>query len=184
MLRQQPFWNALILNILLGTAWHTVTFLLCVYKNPAAFSPRRKIYHPRSWEREGRLYAEMLRINRWKDYLPRHNGKNGFSKEHLEGVSLEYIDRFIIETCRGEWNHSMNCLLAPVLLILNRPELGFCLAIPILIGNFPFVIIQRYNRFRLQRLRKRILRRQKRLSLQTEETGAVPPAAAVSVHKN
>lgn len=126
------------------------------------------MFLPRSWERNGKFYSNVLRINQWKDWLPQHTGKDGFSKEHLDNISIEYLDRFIMETCRGEWNHVMNCRFWIVLILINDLPIGIFLSLCVIAGNLPFAMIQRYNRLRLQRLRKVILRRTKQESKQHE----------------
>lgn len=73
-------------------------------------------------------------------------------------ITLSYLDRFIMETCRGEWDHWMCSLYMIVSLIINPFWIGLLLGILVLVGNLPFIAIQRYNRFRLQTLRKRMLR--------------------------
>ncbi|MGN0470510.1 MAG: hypothetical protein ACI4GV_06315 [Acutalibacteraceae bacterium] len=162
MLKDQPFLNALLINILLGAVWHYATFFLCISINKSAFDPNRKMYQPHKWEKGGKFYSDVLKINKWKDFLPQHVGKDGFSKDHLDDVSIEYLDEFIMETCRGEWNHTMNCLFAIALLLMNDLPFGIFLTIALLLGNLPFAVIQRYNRFRLQKLRKTIIRKQER----------------------
>ncbi len=159
MLREQPLIPMLLLNLLFGTLWHYLIFFLCITRGPAAFSPSKRRYQPRKWEQGGKFYHKALRINRWKDRLPQHISKGGFSKDHLDSLSIEYIDRFITETCRGEWNHSVNCLYAVVLILLNDLPTALVWIVLLLLGNLPFVCIQRYNRFRLQKLRKALLRR-------------------------
>ena len=102
-------------------------------------------------------YADHLKINKWKDFLPQHIGKDGFSKDHLDDVSIEYLDEFILETCRGEWNHIANCYFAVVLFIINPFWTAFILTILLFLGNLPFAIIQRYNRFRLVKLKNTLM---------------------------
>lgn len=172
MLKDQPFWNALLINILLGAVWHYATFFLCISIDKKFFDPNRKMYKPHKWERDGKFYSDVLKINKWKDFLPQHVGKDGFSKDHLDDVSVEYLDEFIMETCRGEWNHSMNCLFAIALLLMNDLLFGIILSIALLLGNLPFAIIQRYNRFRLQKLRKTIIRRQERAARKASKASA------------
>lgn len=162
MLRDQPIINTLLINLLLGAVWHYATFFLCISINISAFDPKRRIYQPHKWEKEGKFYNDVLKINKWKDFLPQHIGKDGFSKDHIDDFSIEYIDEFILETCRGEWNHSMNCVFAVVLMIINNFTIGIILTILLWLGNMPFAIIQRYNRFRLQKLRKTLVRKQER----------------------
>jgi glycosyl-4,4'-diaponeurosporenoate acyltransferase len=84
--------------------------------------------------------------------------KNRAFKKHFSDASIEYIDEFIMETCRGEWVHLNDCLCAVVLLLINPLLVGLVLSFFVLLGNLPCAIVQRYNRFRLQALRKKMLR--------------------------
>ena len=162
MLRNLSFDEAILTNITLTAIWHFFTYILCIYINTDFFDASKKYYQPKKWENNGKIYNDVLKINRWKDLLPQYVGKDGFSKSHLTDVSIEYLDKFIMETCRGEWNHAMNCLFAIVLFAINGFFTAFILSLLLIIGNAPFVIIQRYNRFRLQKLRKMIIRRSER----------------------
>ncbi len=164
MLREQHILCILSVNLLLCAVWHIIVFFLCIKLSTGFFSPERRLYKPHKWERNGRFYSAFLKINRWKDRLPQHTGKNGFSKEHLDSVSLEYIDRFIIETCRGEWNHTMNCMLIIFLFALNDIPVAAVLSLLVAAVNLPFIFIQRYNRLRLQRVRNCILRKSEKIT--------------------
>lgn len=171
MLRNLPLDDAILTNVILAAIWHFITFLLCTSINTGFFDASKKIYQPRTWENDGKIYNDVLKINRWKDLLPQHIGKDGFSKSHLTDVSVDYLDEFIMETCRGEWNHSMNCLFAVVLFAVNGFLMAVVLSLLLLVGNLPFVIIQRYNRFRLQKLRRMIIRRSEKM--RNRETSGV-----------
>lgn len=162
MLRDQPLLNLFLLDVLLCAVWHYGTFYICITLPKAFFNPDKKMYQPHAWEHNGRFYSDVLKMNTWKDLLPQHIGKDGFSKDHLDDISLEYLDEFIMETCRAEWNHTMNCLFAVVLLLLNGLAMALILTFLLLLGNLPFALIQRYNRFRLQRLRESLQRRMER----------------------
>lgn len=162
MLRNEPLLNALLINLLLGTIWHYATFFLCISIKIEHFDSKRARYQPRKWEKNGKWYADHLKINKWKDFLPQHIGKDGFSKDHLDDVSIEYLDEFILETCRGEWNHIANCYFAVVLFIINPFWTAFILTILLFLGNLPFAIIQRYNRFRLVKLKNTLIKKAER----------------------
>ncbi|MBQ8134412.1 MAG: hypothetical protein IJ192_08420 [Clostridia bacterium] len=162
MLRDQPFTNSLLINLLLGAIWHYITFIICVSVNNSFFDPDKKMYHPHKWENGGKFYNDVLKINKWKDFLPQHIGKDGFSKDHLDDTSIPYLDEFIMETCRGEWNHTMNCMFAVILFIINNFFTALILTLCLLAGNLPFAVIQRYNRFRLQKLRNMLIRKAER----------------------
>lgn len=175
MLNEQPLYKVLIINVILGIIWHISMLFICVAKNTSTFSPEKRLYRPHKWEKGGKIYSDILKINRWKDMLPQHIGKNGFSKEHLDTVSIEYLDNFILETCRGEWNHTMNCTFAFVLFLLNNALIALILSLLLILGNLPFIIIQRYNRFRLQKLRTILLKRN------TQRRTAKEPAASQNI---
>ena len=171
MLKEQPTINAFIINFILGVIWHYAVLFVCISIDDSAFEPTKRMYRVRKWENDGKFYADVLKINKWKDFLPQHVGKDGFSKEHIDDVSIEYLNKFILETCRGEWNHRMNCVFAIVLFTINGvTNVSVILAAADIFGNIPFLMIQRYNRFRLQRLRKMLLRKMERQSRKQDIT--------------
>ena len=102
--------------------WHVAVFLACVKIPTAFFDATKSRYLPKKWEKGGRWYRDNLKIQLWKDKLPQHIGKGGFSKAHLTDVSIEYLDEFIMETCRGEWMHLTNCLCGVVMLAGQFPR--------------------------------------------------------------
>lgn len=155
MLRNQSFIDMFLWNLVIVALWHLIVFFACLKLPSAKFDPAKERYMAKDWERGGRWYREKLKIQLWKDRVPQHIGKDGFSKEHLSDLSVDYIDDFILETCRGEWMHKKNCICAVVIILINPVLVGFVFSFLILLGNLPFAIIQRYNRFRLQVLRKK-----------------------------
>lgn len=172
MLKGIPPLDMLIWNIMIVAAWHIVVFIACVKLPPSTFDASKSRYQSRAWEHNGRWYKDKLKINLWKDRVPQHIGKGGFSKEHFTDVSLEYLDQFILETCRGEWMHLSNCICAVVVFLINPLFPGLLFSFLILLGNLPFALIQRYNRFRLQTVRRKIIR-DRNLAAVKSETDAV-----------
>ncbi|KZZ82533.1 MULTISPECIES: hypothetical protein [Bacillaceae] len=160
-----PFWliavNAiLLLFIQFGTAW----ILSCIpSKN---FRRSSFLYKKRKWEREGRFY-ERLSIRRWKDRLPEAGGwfEKGYSKKSLQGTNEENIDRFIIETRRGELAHWLQILPSFLFFLWNSPLGGWIIVSYALAFNLPFIAIQRYNRIRLIRVSETKKRVQKKILL-------------------
>ncbi|HCW79987.1 MAG TPA: hypothetical protein DG942_02640 [Ruminococcaceae bacterium] len=155
MISSSSFLFILWCNIAIIALWHGVTFVACLKLPDSTFDESRSRYAPRLWEHEGRWYRDNLKIQLWKDKIPQFISKHGFSKRHFTDNSKEYLDRFILETCRGEWMHFKNCICAIITLIINPFIIGALLSLFILIANVPFAIVQRYNRFRLQLIRKR-----------------------------
>ena len=114
--------------------------------------PDRGWFRIRPWERGGDFYRDILGIDRWKNKLPTLKGLTHFSKKHLDGDGPGYLERFIVETCRSESNH-MRAIFSVVVMKLWTPfGLWFLCLVLALVGNLPFICIQRYNRPRLQRL--------------------------------
>lgn len=155
MLKNLSFLNMFVWNLVIIGLWHIVVFLACIKLRSTKFNPAKERFAAKSWEHGGRWYRDKLKIHLWKDKVPQYIGKDGFSKEHFTDLSLEYIDEFIMETCRGEWMHMKNCICVVITLIINPLLVGLIFSFLILLGNVPFAIIQRYNRFRLQVLRKK-----------------------------
>lgn len=138
--------------------WHVAVFLLGTRCNEKMFDERKWRYQPFFWEQNGKWYQRHLKIKSWKDRLPQRVPDGGFSKEHLDGASVDYLNQFILETCRGEWIHFSNALLSLALLLFAPSPFKIPCAILILLIHLPYVAIQRYNRFRLIRCRNRVSR--------------------------
>ncbi len=115
------------------------------------FDPSRPAYRTHRWEADGEFYRQHLRVDRWKDYLPTFAGPHGFSKKHLAAADADYLARFIRETCRGESNHVRAVGSVVVMKLWTPFDLWLFILVIALVGNLPFIIVQRYTRPRLQR---------------------------------
>lgn len=155
-LRSYTFSNIMFINTVLILLWHILCFILCVTCNPSVYASSKKIFKPRKWEKNGKWYEDKLRIKKWKDHLPQHIGKGGFSKQHFTSLSLEYIDTFIKETCRAEWDHTMSCIYIIITFVISPIPVAIIFSVITILANVPFLIIQRYNRFRLLRIRQKL----------------------------
>lgn len=147
--------DTIISNCILIFLWHSVVLIVTKNINIAFFNPQKYLYREKKWEKGGTFYIKYLKIKKWKDYIPQYVGKDGFSKRNLiknSKISLEYINQFIYETCRAEWNHLVCCILSFSSYIFNTNIYNFIfLLLPITI-NLPCLFIQRYNRIRLNKL--------------------------------
>ena len=109
-------------------------------------------YRCASWEPA--LYR-ALRVHDWQSKVPDMSRivPKLIPAKKLEGNFREQLPRMIEETCVAEFIHF---LLIPLGFYALRlwPGTGGAVftAVYILLGNLPFLIIQRYNRPRLQRL--------------------------------
>lgn len=97
---------------------------------------------------------DFLRIHRWKDAVP--DGANwfrgGFAKAALTAHDPAYLRRFITETRRGEACHWTVLVVIPVFFSWNPWWGDLVIAAYAMGANLPCILIQRYNRKRLQHL--------------------------------
>jgi hypothetical protein len=105
-------------------------------------------------------FYKKIRLPKWKDKLPQYNNK-GFSKRNLPNkISKEYLELFINVTCQAEMVHYIIIFLGYFSvffsLLTHNPKYWFFLFLLIAtfigICNIVFSLIQRYNRFRLEKL--------------------------------
>lgn len=122
------------------------------------FDPQRFPYRPYQWEKGGKFY-DKLHIRSWKDHLPDLSKycRKMFRKRVDSHPSAENLDRLLRETCVAEAVHWVLMVLSlPVIKIWNGPG-GWIVYAMCMLGNLPFIIIQRYNRPRLLKMLKRML---------------------------
>lgn len=107
------------------------------------------------FEREGKLY-EKIGIRSWQSKAPDISKLiPGIvpRKEMPRRPDAEALRRMINETCVAELTHILLCFAGLALLRLWPVAGGIVLFILYaLLGNIPFILIQRYNRPRLQKL--------------------------------
>lgn len=122
------------------------------------FHEHKWLYCLRSWEEGGRIYDRLFAVKRWKKRLPDGGAwfKNGFSKKKLASHNKLYLDTFVKETCRAELTHWMVILASPVFFLWNFTFVGFIMIFYAFLTNLPCIIVQRYNRPFLIRIRDAI----------------------------
>lgn len=147
------FWRAALYLAALGILAHPLGQAL----PRSRFDPQRFPWRCRPWEKNGRIY-ERLGIRRWKNKLPDMSRllPDMVKKRLGQADTL----RLIQETCTAECVHWWLLLLSAGILLLWRSP--WCWALWLLynlLGNLPYIIIQRYNRPRLLRLAEKEKRR-------------------------
>lgn len=109
---------------------------------------------------EKKLYAK-IRVQKWKKYMPTYNPP----KFDLRRRPPQEI---VAETCRAEINHLLiiPLCLFPIFWSLFWGELPVFLITSVLsaLAEVPFIIIQRYNRPRLQKAAAQIAARKNKFS--------------------
>lgn len=113
--------------------------------------PLNRVFRERAFEEKGLFWKKYLAVHRWKDRLP--DGASlfnlGYKKKVLPEKSVEEVNRFIKETKRAELTHWLLFLSGPFFFFWNPVWAGWVNVIYASLLNLPFIIIQRYNRARL-----------------------------------
>jgi glycosyl-4,4'-diaponeurosporenoate acyltransferase len=100
----------------------------------------------------GRLYRR-IGLHLWKDRLPEAGGfAGGMSKRKLPGTDSTALARFAAETRRAELTHWL--AMTPILVfpLWNPWWLVGVMALYALAANLPCILVQRYNRARIERM--------------------------------
>ncbi len=113
-------------------------------------------------------FYEKLKIRLWKDRVPEIGQFTGFRKNKLDDPkSVEYLDRFLLESCYGEIGHFCSIFIGFVILFASFvTPMWFAISIPVAFVNaflnIPSFCILRYNSYKLEVLRKSMLKKQAR----------------------
>jgi len=94
----------------------------------------------------------LTRIKFWKDALPEAGAmfKEGTSKRNLSSTSTEALNDLRLETLRAEFAHYLFPLILPIFFVFNPWYLSLAMVFYAFFANIPFILIQRYNRSRLE----------------------------------
>ncbi len=148
------------IDAVVAIALHEVPKLF--FKN---FMTKTKFYNANNYPfkvyKFERNFYEKMGVRKWKDLLP---NKMGMRKDHLEDKNdTNYLNMFIIESCRAEFMHLVSALFS-ILPIILIPFKYFGIIMPVAIVNIILqilpVIVQRYNRPKIMIVQKRALRQQ------------------------
>jgi glycosyl-4,4'-diaponeurosporenoate acyltransferase len=145
---------AIVINI---TVWLVINLgvgMSTARMQSNSFNPQSWLYRQRIWERGGKIYKARLKVKKWKRLLPAIAAvvKGGFRKKHLGNADAAYVRRFILETCRAEFTHWVIFLFSLIFFLWNEWWIGLIMVAYGLATNMPCIVIQRYNRIRLERM--------------------------------
>ncbi|MFW5994835.1 MAG: hypothetical protein ACOCRN_01900 [Spirochaetia bacterium] len=120
------------------------------------------LFRERRWERGGNIYRKLFAVHRWKDLMPEAGAMfgGGFEKRTLSGHAPDYLRRFEAETRRAELSHWLPLPVSATFFLWNPVEIAVWMPVYAILTNIPFIVIQRFLRPRLARVRKSILKRE------------------------
>ena len=114
-------------------------------------------YRSASFEKEGAVY-NRLGIKKWQNKLPDMSRIfPGLMPAKRLGAKTDatQLTAMLQETCVAELVHGLLCFAGLRFLSLWRGVGGVVLTVLNILGNLPFILIQRYNRPRLAKLLRR-----------------------------
>ena len=147
------FWIT-FLNIFVWLIIHVGISYMC-FKIPLSFFMKDiRWFRVRNWELKGKIYQRIFNIKRWKGIIPDGGSlfNKGFPKKSLKNSHFEYLKIFLYETKRAEFTHWLIILPVPIFFIWNLWWIGIIMIIYALIVNIPCILLQRYNRARIEYL--------------------------------
>jgi glycosyl-4,4'-diaponeurosporenoate acyltransferase len=101
-------------------------------------------------------FYRRLRVHRWLRHLPEAGAAfGGESKESLPGLSPDDLERYLREVRRGEWVHWLSIAVSVLLFAVVWWPIALVLCALTALGNVPFIMVLRFNRFRVQRILSR-----------------------------
>lgn len=113
-------------------------------------NPNNKWFHQTRFEKH---FYKLLKVKQWKKHLPTYDLK-------LFDLKTQSIDSIIQHMCRAEVIHELMCILSlmPILFSLYFGDVLVFLitSIAAMTLELCFIIVQRYNRERLVKLKIRI----------------------------
>lgn len=131
------------------------------------FDASQKFYLQKKDENK---FLQFLNVKKWKDKIPNW-GNVGGDLNSQRTLDESGVQNFIFQTCQGEivhWFCIVSSLISAIILTIGRNDLFFRMILPIFIVyfivNMLSILVQRYNRPRLQVLLKRVQRQQANLT--------------------
>jgi glycosyl-4,4'-diaponeurosporenoate acyltransferase len=144
----------IVVDIVAWGAFHSLTGYAAYRLDDSRLARDGWLLRQRRFEDGGRWYRRRLRIHRWKDRLPEAGDlfRGGVSKRHVPGYDVAGLELFARETRRAELAHWWAMFCGPVFVPWNPPLAAGLLITYGVVANLPFIMIQRYNRFRIEGL--------------------------------
>ena len=130
------------------------------------FDPESYPFRSLPFERNGKIY-DAIHIRSWQKLAPDVSKlvPGIVPKKAVEGKpDAGTMDRMLRETCVAELTHWLLCV-AGIALFWLWPGMGGVVVyiLYVILGNLPFILIQRYHRPRLLRTRAILEKRERRM---------------------
>ena len=156
-----PQWLTVVVDVLAWGVFHAATGYAAHRLGNERLARDGWLLRQRRFEAGGHWYRSRLGIHRWKDKVPEAGAlfDGGVSKRQLPAPDAEGLAVFVRETRRAELGHWWALACSPLFVLWNPPLAATLLVAYGVLANLPFIVIQRYNRFRTQSVLARLARR-------------------------
>lgn len=142
----------IIINIFAWGFLHYFISYLC-FKIPLNYLKKdSRLFRIKGWEHSGKLWQKLFRVKKWKSRIIEGSSiaKTSYDKSHLHGKREKDLVVFAAETKRAELTHWLLIVPAPLFFFWNPIWAGWIMVIYALVANIPFIVVQRYNRGRIE----------------------------------
>ena len=138
----------------------------------AWFNVRQRLYRTYRWEKGGAVYQRIFRIHTWKNWMPNGGAlyPNTFSIRRLNSYNIDYLERWLQESCRAEFCHWMMIFPGFLFFFWNNVLMGCWMVFYAVFNNLFPIIIQRYNRPRMLQVISRLRRKSTSESMISEDS--------------
>lgn len=115
------------------------------------------LYRTREWEAEGQFWQTHFNVKKYAKIIPEGSRilGSGFYKRKLQHKEMTYLETFTLETKRAELTHWLSILPSGLFFLWNPVWAGWIMVIYALMFNVPIIMVQRYNRARLEKVLNR-----------------------------
>ena len=126
------------------------------------FSEDKFPYKDFLWEKHGKIYNK-LKIRKWKNKLLDMSKifTSMIPKAVSTNVTPAQLQALIKETCVAEFIHYVLCFTSVGVCWIYKDAKGVFVWFLCILGNLPYIVIQRYNRPLLRALRDKMLSKYK-----------------------
>lgn len=152
-----PVYWTVSIDIFAWAFFHVIVSVFCL-KLPLAYFLQDSIwFRLLAWEKSGKLWQQLFRVKRWKGHLIDGTAilKKGYGKKKLHGTEASDLVVFAAETKRAELTHWLSMVPAPLFFLWNPIWAGWVMVLYAVMFNLPFIIVQRYNRGRIDAITAR-----------------------------
>lgn len=110
-------------------------------------------YKTYKWEKDGEVYNKLY-VSKWKKKVPDMSKllKTLYPKEITYPPTSCHIDRLVRESCVAEFIHILLIALSPIIYRIIGGYWGWFYTVCSILGNIPYIVIQRFNRPKMKRL--------------------------------